>query len=191
MRLGRTTAAAVVGMAVLAGCSDAGTANETLPPITSSAAPTSEALQPLGPDDLPMPVAARGQTASGAEAFLSYYIALMNHSTESLTTDSLRTLSRDCLTCRKFADGLDSVAASGQRIQGAAFTLNTTSDPLLRDGTAEFSISITQQKSRLLSPEGNPLPEYDQADAAFAASGALLSWDATRTTWLMTDLTFQ
>jgi len=191
MRLGRTTAAAVMAIAVLAGCSDGETANETLPPVSSSAAPTSEALQPLGPVEFPVPAAAREQTAIGANAFLGYYIELMNYSTRNLTTDSLRTLSGDCQTCRTFADGLDEVASSGNTIEGADFTINGSSEPLLRDDTAEFSMSLTQRNSRLLSSDGAPISEYDQADATFAGSGALLSWDATRTTWLMSDLTFQ
>ncbi|MCZ2829885.1 DUF6318 family protein [Modestobacter sp. VKM Ac-2986] len=180
-----------MAIAVLAGCSSGETANETLPPVTSSAAPTSEALQPLGPPDLRLPAGAREQTAAGAKAFLDYYVELMNYSTTSLATESLRDLSRDCQTCSRFADGLDEVSDSQRRIEGAEFSINGSSDPLVRNGTAEFSMSLTQRKSRLLSAAGEPLPEFDQADTTFAGSGALLSWDAERNTWLMSNITFQ
>ena len=192
MQLGRTTAAMVVGIAVLAGRSDGGTANETLPPVSSPAAPTSEALQPLGPPDLPMPAEARKQDADGAKAFLSYYIELMNYSTAKLDTQPLRALSGECQTCAKFADGLDDVAASQQRIEGAQFALNGSSDPLLQGNSAEFALSLTQRESRLISATtGEPLPGFDQDEFLLAGSGALLTWLPSTASWVMTDLTFQ
>jgi hypothetical protein len=191
MRLGRTTAAVVVGIAVLAGCSNGSTANETLPPISSSAAPASEALQPLGPADYPMPPEARRQDANGAKSFLAYYIGLMNYSTAHLSTDSLRDLGVGCAACNKFADGLEQVAAAQQMIRGAEFSINGSSAPLLSGATAEFSLSLTQRSSQLLSTSGDPLPGYEQEELTYPGSGALLTWQTATDCWTMTELSFQ
>src|SRR4051794_26604224 len=107
MRLVRVAAVVLAGAAVLTGCSDGGTANETLPSTSTTAAETSEALEPLGPPDLPMPAEAREQTAAGAQVFLTYYVALMNHAQEQSTSRFVRDLSVDCSTCISFADGID------------------------------------------------------------------------------------
>jgi hypothetical protein len=187
----RVAAAAAVSLAVLAGCSDNGTANETLPTTSTTAAETTETLPPLGPPDLPMPAEAREQTPAGAEAFLNYFIATMNFSLANSTTEFLRDLSPACQTCLQFADGIDDVTNAGQVIEGASFILNGSSEPLLRDATAEFSMSLTQQSSLLRGADGVALPGYEQPEAQYPGSGALLSWNDTRTTWQVTALTFQ
>ncbi|WP_138760441.1 hypothetical protein [Modestobacter altitudinis] len=191
MRLVRVAAAAVMGVAVLAGCSGGETANETLPSASISAAETTATLPPLGPPDLPMPDEAREQTPAAAKAFLGYYVSLMNRSTVNLSTDALRELSPNCRTCLQYADGIDDVAHSGQVIEGADFVLNGSSDPVLTSVTAEFSMSLTQKPSRLLLQDGSALPGYDQEGVTYPGSGALLTWEPALVSWQMSDLTFQ
>src|SRR5918993_1524107 len=72
----------LVVTAVLTGCSEKQEANTTLP--STSAAETTEALPELGPADFPVPDEARTKDAAGAEAFLRYYIGLINRTSDVL-----------------------------------------------------------------------------------------------------------
>jgi hypothetical protein len=191
MRWGRAAAAAAVAIAVLTSCSSGETANETLPPVTSSAAPTSEALQPLGPPDFPVPVEARVETAAGASAFVDYYISLMNRAQTQLTTDGLRELSNSCDACESFADGIDSYTKANYTIKGGGIQLNGTSEPAMINNQAEFSISVTQLAMDVLESNGNRLSELSATKTAFPASGAATVWSAGQDSWLMAELTIQ
>jgi hypothetical protein len=191
MRLGRTAAAAAVGIAVLAGCSDGGTANETLPPVTSSAAPTSEALQPLGPSDLPMPDGARSNDEQGAKSFVAYYVSLMNRAQVGLDSDGLRDLSLNCETCERFAAGVDGYVERDYQVIGGGITLESISDPNLSDNQALFSIALTQRLLEVQDANGSRVDEVSSDETAYPASGAAAVWDETQSTWLMADLTIQ
>jgi hypothetical protein len=191
MRLGRTTAAAVVGMAVLAGCSDAGTANETLPPITPSAAPTSEALQPLGPADFPVPPEARAKTADGAKAFVNYYITLMSRAQADLLPEGLRDLGRDCSSCIQFADGVEGYVQQNYKPRGGGIRVDGLSEPAIVNNRAEFSVALTQLAIEVIGPDGEVLAEQSSAETAYPASGVAATWDEQRTSWMMADLTIQ
>ena len=68
---------------LLGGCSEKQEANDTLP--SASAAETTEALPEVGPADFPVPDEARTKDAAGAEAFLRYYIDLLNRQRASWT----------------------------------------------------------------------------------------------------------
>jgi hypothetical protein len=189
MRLVRVAAAVLAGAAVLTGCSDRGTANETLPSSSTTAAPTSAALQPLGPPDLPMPKEAREPTAAGAESFLRYYVDLMNNAQRDSTSKYIRDLSKGCDTCSSFADGVDNYAAQQYHYSGGAILLNAASPPSMDDVTAEFSISLTQEALTVVGPDQLPVPELEAAEATYSSSGATSTWDPDRSTWIMTTLT--
>ena len=73
----RLVAGLAVGAVVLIGCSREQEAADTLPSADAPVA-TEEELPPLGPEDLRMPDEARTQDAAGAEAFVRYYIDLIN-----------------------------------------------------------------------------------------------------------------
>ena len=66
----------LVGTALLSGCSEKQEAGTTLP--STSASPTTEELPVVGPADFPVPDEARTKNAAGAEAFLRYFIELIN-----------------------------------------------------------------------------------------------------------------
>ncbi|MCW2620397.1 MAG: hypothetical protein JWR28_3546 [Modestobacter sp.] len=191
MRLVRVAAVAVAGAAVLAGCSDGGTANETLPSTSTSAAETSESLEPLGPPDFPVPDKAREKTAEGASAFLGYYIALMNRSQTTLSSEGLLDLSLNCDACSTFAEGLDEYKEQGLLLQSGGIRLDGASDPYLKDATAEFSVALTQLPLSVTTPDGSPRLDMSGAEASYPASGALITWDQARSTWVMTELTIQ
>src|SRR3954463_11532445 len=155
MRLARVVVATVVGIAGLAGCSDGGQASETLPPTsTSASAEPSQALTPLGPPDLPMPAEAREMTPAGAEAFLRYYVDLMNRAQIDQDANYVQNLSADCSTCEAFTKGIDAYAAEGYRYDGGQIALRAVSAPAIKGGEAEFSISIVQESLQILVPSG-------------------------------------
>ena len=190
MRVVQVAAAAVAGVAVLAGCSGGQTANETLPSTSASVADASARLPPLGPPDLPMPDEAREQTPAGAEAFLEYYVALINDSQQRSSSEYLRRLAaRDCDTCTAFADGVDSYRTKGYSLSGGLVELASTSDPLMHEDTAEFFLSLRQAPSTVVTSTGDSLPELAEGETSYPASGATLVWDDNQSSWLMSALT--
>ena len=190
MRLGRTAAAAVAAMAVLAGCSDGDTANETLPPVSSSAAPTSEALQPLGPPDFPVPPSARENTPEAATAALSYYLELIPR--QSATNgDPLRELSKKCSFCDFLADRADENAAANLSYIGGAIAVSELSPPAIRGDVAEFVFSASQGAVHIVDQNGHPVEGRGQAAASGLRAAAAMEWDSSTRAWLVTQLTFE
>jgi hypothetical protein len=189
MRLVRVTAAATLGLGLLAGCSDGGTASQTLPSASSSPASTSAALLPLGPPDMPMPDEAREQTAAGAEAFLRYYIDILNYTQSELTPTYVRDLSEQCATCNAFADGVDGYVHQGYRLSGGRIALTSASNAVLKGDEAEFSVALTQQPLTVTNEAADVVETAPES--SFPASGASLSWDAAQSSWLMTEITIQ
>ncbi|QXG74657.1 hypothetical protein KUM42_12260 [Modestobacter sp. L9-4] len=177
-------------MAVLAGCSDAGTANETLPPITSSAAPTSETLQPLGPPDFPLPKEARQRTPEAATAALTYYLELIPRQS-STGGESLRQLSTGCTFCEFLAARADENASAGLDYRGGDITVSELSQPALRAATAEFVFSAAQSAVEVVGPDGQPVEGRGQAAVSGLRAAAAMQWDDTTQAWLMTQLTFE
>ncbi|WP_369140761.1 DUF6318 family protein [Modestobacter versicolor] len=189
MRLVRVAAATATAVVLLAGCSDGGTANETLPSTSSTAAETTESLPPLGPPDLPMPDEARQQTPAGAEAFLQYFIQLMNAAQEQATSEYVRSLSLQCATCDTFADGVDNYAKLQYRYDGGEIVLGSVSAPSITGGNAEFALALVQDRLSVIGPDGSPIADLVSEAANYPASGAIVTWDSARETWLMTTLT--
>jgi hypothetical protein len=188
MRLGRTAAAAAVGIAVLTGCSDGGTANETLPPVTSSAAPTSDALQPLGPPDFPVPDEARAKTPEGVLAFTTYYLQLTDRVLPSLDPTPLRDLSRGCEACEALAAGYDADRAAGYRYEAGELSIDSTGTSVVEGDTGEISFLLTQPPVRVFDANDQLVPERE-TDTYQLSGGMVLQWDARKTTWLVTQLT--
>ena len=185
MRLGRATAAAAVGVAVLAGCSDSGTANETLPPVTSSAAPTTEALKPLGPAELPMPAEARHQTEAGAQAFVRYYMQLYSAAQATMNAQYLAQFSQDCATCSRIIDEIEADASAGYSYRGGDIAVDYLDTSVPTESTIEAVLSIRQAPLTVLDSGGTPIPELTFQERTSSGSGALLGWDKTTSSWVM------
>ena len=188
MRLGRTAAVAVVGMAVLAGCSDTGTANETLPPVSSSAAPTNEALQPLGPADFPMPTEARELTESGALAAGRYFAQLTQHTLQKMDPSGFTELSRDCRFCDDLVKAVQDDAAAGNRYSGGQIAFRDQGQTVLRGNTAEVAFSLTQGALDVIGPNGNPIVDRSQPSSDVFSSFTM-TWDPEGRAWLLNQLT--
>ena len=188
MRVGQAVAGAAVGIAVLAGCSDSGTANETLPPTTSSAAPTSETLQPLGPPDFRVPDEARQKTPEGVLAFTKYYIDLTEHQLPSLDAQPIRDLSRSCEVCDQLADGYDADRAAGYRYEGERLSIVSTGTAVVDGSRGEVSFLLNQPPVAVYDSMGALVPDR-QSDAYQLTGGLTLEWDEALSSWLVTQLT--
>jgi hypothetical protein len=153
---------AVIGTALLAGCSEKQEANDTLP--SPSAAETTEELPAVGPADFPVPDEARTKDAAGAEAFLRYYIELINRQQGSLDGEPLRDLGPKCQECLRVARNFDEVAATGQRYEGGEITLNEVTPPDLDVDRATINFGARQEAVQIIDADGNVVPPGARAN---------------------------
>lgn len=184
----RLAACLVAGAAVLTGCSEKQEAAQTLP-SSSSAAPTEDALPPLGPADLPMPAEARTQDAAGAEAFVRYYIELINRTSTVMDAQPLRDLSDGCRDCDRIADNVESDAAAGRTYESGEISITDVSEPVMTDARADLPLVVSQaaltvRDNQGLAVEGGSEPYVD------VPLGVALTWEPTLRSWVMNDLTF-
>ena len=190
MRLVRVAAAVVVGVAVLAGCSDGEKANETLPSTSSTPAETTESLPPLGPPDLPMPAEARSATADAAENFTRYYLLLINRTNTDMDSQYLRQFARACDTCERLASETDSDAAAGYHYSGGELIVDGDLQAAITShGTAEAAFIVDQNPLEVLDAASRPVPDLSFPALDNLSSGAATAWDETLSSWVMTELT--
>ncbi len=186
-RLRRTVIGVVVGTAVLTGCSEKQQASETLP--STSAAETTEALPPLGPEDFPVPDEARTKDAAGAEAFVRYYIELLNRQQAVPAGEPLRALGPDCETCLRIARALDEAAAAGHTYNGGELSLNEVLAPQLDGDTASVIFWTRIEAVSVRDSAGAPVPEGQDELTPNAGSGMTLTWSENQQSWLAAELT--
>ena len=188
MRLVRVAAAVLVGVAVLAGCSDGEKANETLPSTRSTPAETTESLPPLGPPDFPVPDEARQQTPEGVVAFTMYYLDLADFLLPSLDAEPLRALSSSCEACDQLAAGYESDKVAGVRTEGGDISVTSTGTAVAEGGRGEVSFLLHQTAVSAFDAAGQLIAERASPDIDLSG-GMTLSWDTRRSTWLVTQLT--
>ncbi|WP_222262243.1 DUF6318 family protein [Modestobacter marinus] len=188
MRLVRAAAAAVAGVALLAGCSEGRQANETLPSTSSTAAESSEALQPLGPPDFPMPIEARQQTEAGAQAFTHYYIALINRLPATLDASPLKEFSSSCETCDRIARDAESDKAAGYTYRGGTLSITSLGGAALSDDAAELAFVVDQAPLDVLDATGTPIAELSSPQLKDLPAGLSLTWSEGH--WLVSNLSF-
>ena len=181
-------AGVLVGTALLTGCSEKQPANETLP--SSSAAETSEALPELGPADFPVPDEARTKDAAGAEAFLRYWIELVNRQQAIPQGRPLRELSTsDCYDCLRIAKAFDDAAASGWRYEGGELSLNDVVAPQLNGDQASLVFGARVEPLTIRDPSGSPVPGGTGELVPNAGSGLTLVWTDEDRSWLVAGMT--
>jgi hypothetical protein len=189
MRRMRGVVATVLGLIFLAGCSDGGTANETLPSTSStSAAETSDSLAPLGPSDLPLPAAARDRTAAGVEAFTDYYIALINRLQTDLDSSYLRSLSLNCEGCDRIASDADSDSAAGYTYRGGTLALTAKGVAILNDRGGEIAFVVDQAPMEIVDSTGAPVPNLVFAAKTGLPGGLSTVWQKDH--WVVSALSF-
>lgn len=183
----RLLAGSLAAAAVLSGCAAKHQASESLP--APSSAPTTQALPPLGPKDLPMPAEARTKDAAGAEAFVRYYIALINRTSKVMDAKPLRDFSQNCRDCNRIAGNIEEDARSGHTYRGGQITLTEVAPPLIKDTTAQMAMRVNQAALTVLDSSGKPLPELSSKAYPGLSGGAALVWNEASHAWSATALT--
>jgi hypothetical protein len=184
----RVTVGLVLGAVILSGCAAKEKASTTLPAPTSTAAPTTAALPPLGPPDFPVPAAARTKDAAGAEAFVRYWIDLLNRQQTIPAGEPLRELGPQCQDCLRIARTFDSVAAARRKYVGGGLRLNDVPPAVMHGDTAVVSFGVRREAVRIVDASGQTV------NAGFPlapneSSGCNLVWSATSHGWLLKDFT--
>ncbi len=173
--------AALVATAVLSGCSEKQEASDTLP---TTAAETTESLPLVGPADFPVPDEARTKDAAGAEAFLQYWIDLLNRQRSVPDGRSLRDLGPECQNCQRIAQNYDEAAAAGIQYDGGAITIDDMAQPTLVGDEVTISFLASQSAVRRLDASGVPV-DSGQPAATKLSSGITMRWSGEDQTWLI------
>jgi hypothetical protein len=176
----------VIGTALLSGCAEKQEANATLP--STSASPTTEALPEVGPADFPVPDEARTKDAAGAEAFLRYYIELINRQRAIPAGQPLRDLGPDCNDCWRIANNYDEVMAAGRRFDGGKLTLNDVTEPQFTGDETSINFGIRQEAVVLVDAAGTPVDSGMPAQPNLS-SGITLVWSEADDSWLVVSMT--
>ena len=132
----RALAVAVAGLLLLAGCSD----NPEPAPLEPSSSPSTSESPDAAPE---MPDEARENTPEGAEAFVRYWVEVLNHATVSGETQILRDhSSSDCTSCQSILDLIDSTYGDGGAIQSEGWKINQMSVALGPGNPAPASAAL-------------------------------------------------
>jgi Family of unknown function (DUF6318) len=179
---------AVAAALLLSGCSDKQEANTSLP--STSASPSTEALPQIGPADFPVPDEARTKDAAGAEAFLRYWIDLLNRQQAIPAGQPLRDLSTaECDECLRIAKAFDDGAAAGWRYEGGQLSLNDVPEPQVYGDEADVVFGLRVEPVTVRDPSGAPVPDGIGDLAPNAGSGLTLAWSQQDRSWLVAGMT--
>jgi hypothetical protein len=164
-------------------------ASTELPSASSTSAEPTPELPPLGPAEFPVPDEARVKDEAGAEAFLRYWIDLINHQRALPDGHALRELAPDCQECLRIAQNYDEAANAGIRYVGGELSLNDVPSPVLANDTAEISFGIGQEEVKRVGADGDPL-DAGQPAAPSVFGGIDLRWSDELRSWLVTSFGF-
>ena len=183
----RLTVLVVAAIALVTGCTaEAEQPSADLPAASSSSAEPTPELPPLGPKDFPVPAEARTKDEAGAEAFLRYWIDLINHQRAALDGHALRKLGPECAGCLRIADNYDDLAEAGHRYRGGELRLNDVTPPAIRGDQARITFGIRQEAVDIVDDEG-ALVKPGLTAVPNAGSGIALTWSASSQGWLVSE----
>lgn len=187
----RLAAILAVGTVALGGCSQQQAGNDSLPRADAPATTSTSELPPLGPPDLPMPAQARTQDPAGAQAFVRYYIDLINRTSTVMDAAPLREFSNGCENCNRIASNVEADARAGYKYDGGRVEIIELPAPLLKQSTAEMAIVVNQSALRVSDSTGRSVDDLNSGAYSGLSGGAALTWAEDRQIWLMTTLTLQ
>jgi hypothetical protein len=176
------------GALVLTGCSEKQEASDALP-SESSAAPTEDELPPLGPEDMPMPDEARTQDAAGAEAFVRYYIDLINRTSTVMDAKPLRDLSDGCRDCDRLATNVEEDAAAGFHYEDGDLNIRSAGSATVDGHQARMAFVADQGPLNVIASDGSVDPAMSSGAFSGLTGGATVTWNEPLQSWLMTTLT--
>ncbi len=182
---------AVAAIALATGCTPEAEQQPSaeLPPASSSSAEPTPELPPLGPEDFPVPDEARTQDEAGAEAFLRYYVDLINHQQALPEGEPLRVLGPDCNDCQRIAHLYDETSASGETIRGGQLSITTRPGVTVEGDEARISFIARVEAVTTVDTAGDVVPESEYEAEPRLPSGMNLIWSPEKLSWLATALT--
>jgi hypothetical protein len=134
-----------------------------------------------------VPDEARTKDAAGAEAFLRYWVELLNRQQAVPAGQPLRDLGPDCNECLRIARIYDGAAAAGRRYEGGLLKVVSTAPPLIEGDETTISFIASEAATRLLNTTGVAVESVDAADDL--SSGVNLTWSEDQQCWLVTSMT--
>ena len=189
-RLVGLTAVAVATLGMATGCSaDEQQASTELPSASSTSAEPTPDLPPLGPKDFPVPEEARVQDEAGAEAFLRYYVDLINQQQAIPSGEGLRALGPDCTDCLRIARLYDEAAQAGQTIRGGQLSVTTEPGVSVDGDEARISFIARVEAVSTLNASGEVVPDTAYEAEPRLPSGMNLMWSEEQQCWVVTALT--
>lgn len=163
---GMTTKPYAVGLAAAATIAVAGCTGDARPVVTSSAtspapsssstsgstttsgtstAPSTTTAGTSPAIDADVPEAAKSQTVSGAEAFTTYFIHLINRAMNSADPDLIPRLALpSCTSCASYNKTVQQMHDDGQHMQGGFLTLSSVTASTFSKEVAEVLVTARQ-----------------------------------------------
>jgi len=180
----RRTAAALVVVPLFALASCGGDPHKP-PPYTPSPTPTeSTSPTPTGPVAPTLPTAAKKHTRAGAEAYVRYYVDVLNHATATVDPPTLAKVTpKDCDGCQNILETLQGYADSDSVVKGGKWTVNSSGRGYPHAGS-EYSFVTTIDIAKQTITDGNGKttkypgghPNFTFETAWSASSGWRLTW---------------
>lgn len=187
-RVRRTLAAACVLPLLLAGCSE----DEPTPQMPDPTSSPSAVETDTGPVEPTLPPEAEGDGVEAAEAFVSYYFALLTYSQESGDTTRLQDVAiAGCETCRGALDAVRQTYQAGGTIQGGAYevvSIRASDRGQLPGGGSSFAGRVSVHHSEQVI-RGS---KVDGLDGTYPAGRSKFDFTAVRQArgnWQMADWT--
>jgi hypothetical protein len=181
----------IAAIALVTACTaEAEQPSADLPPASSSSAEPTPELPPLGPEDFPIPDEARTKDEAGAEAFLRYYIDLLNRQQAIPAGEPIRALGPDCQQCAVIAQRLDEAAEAGLHIEGGEVSIIDGPGIAPRGETANLAFIARAEAARVRDAQGNLVPEEEQPVQDRLPSALEVTWSEQQRSWLASGLSF-
>ncbi|HEY3014833.1 MAG TPA: DUF6318 family protein [Nocardioides sp.] len=182
----RRTAAALVVVPLFALASCGGDPHKP-PPYTPSPTPTeSTSPTPTGPVAPTLPTAAKQHTRAGAEAYVRYYVDVLNHATATVDPPTLaKVTSKDCQGCQNILGVLRDLDASDSVVKGGVWTIKSFGIGCCPQPGSEHSFLVVIDRSRQVIVDGNgERKTYKGGEATFTFDAAWSADSGWRLTWL-------
>lgn len=166
----------VAGLAAAALLSGCGGTPEPGPVADRSASPapsasTSPSASPSTSPVAPvMPAAAKKRTKAGAEAFVTFYVTILNYAGTHGETAGLRDIALPtCIKCKALADGIDDIYSRGGHINGGGWTVLKIRHFGFKQGHYFLDATIKSSPQKLVAKAGAPVKAFPGAPSRLRA----------------------
>ncbi len=181
----RRTAAALVVVPLFALASCSGDPHKP-PPYTPSPTPTaSTSPTPTGPVAPTLPAAAKKHTRAGAEAYVRYYVDVLNYAQVADDLEAMATVtSRECVECQTVLRSLQENHKTGAKTEGGKWTVIAFSNAHPHSGGEySFVTTINQTPEIVTAPNGHT-EHYTGGKVSYTFDTAWSEVRGWRITWL-------